>query len=289
MYNDQCWYVPKWSSVRRLDNGKTRKKRTIFGQKDKKHFAAIIKMSIFAEMKTMVFATNNRHKILEISEMLKDIVIVKSLSDVGLSGEIPETADTLEGNALQKAMWVYERIPECKSGKMACFADDTGLEVEALGGRPGVYSARYAGEHCSFDDNINKMLAEMDGQTNRKACFRTVICLIEKAESGVNGERRTENGERATQDGAQASCLQEAKKGERATQEGEMSIKYFEGRVDGTILTERYGEEGFGYDPIFMPDRFAVSFAEMPLEVKNHISHRGRAVAKLVEYLRMKN
>ena len=259
MYNDQCWYVPKRSSVRRLDDGKTRKKRTIFGQKDKKHFAAIIKMSIFAEMKTMVFATNNRHKILEISEMLKDIVIVKSLSDVGLSGEIPETADTLEGNALQKAMWVYERMPECKSGKMACFADDTGLEVEALGGRPGVYSARYAGEHCSFDDNINKMLAEMDGQTNRKACFRTVICLIEKAESGVNGERRTENGE-------------------RATQEGEMSIKYFEGRVDGTILTERYGEEGFGYDPIFMP-----------LEVKNHISHRGRAVAKLVEYLRMKN
>ena len=240
-------------------------------------------------MKTMVFATNNRHKILEISEMLKDIVIVKSLSDVGLSGEIPETSDTLEGNALQKAMWVYERMPECKSGKMACFADDTGLEVEALGGRPGVYSARYAGEHCSFDDNINKMLAEMDGQTNRKACFRTVICLIEKAESGVNGERRTENGERATQDGAQASCLQEAQKGERATQEGEMSIKYFEGRVDGTILTERYGEEGFGYDPIFMPDRFAVSFAEMPLEVKNHISHRGRAVAKLVEYLRMKN
>ena len=275
--------------MRRLDDGKTRKKRTIFGQKDKKHFAAIIKISIFAEMKTMVFATNNRHKILEISEMLKDIVIVKSLSDVGLSGEIPETADTLEGNALQKAMWVYERMPECKSGKMACFADDTGLEVEALGGRPGVYSARYAGEHCSFDDNINKMLAEMDGQTNRKACFRTVICLIEKAESGVNGERRTENGERATQDGAQASCLQEAQKGERATQEGEMSIKYFEGRVDGTILTERYGEEGFGYDPIFMPDRFAVSFAEMPLEVKNHISHRGRAVAKLVEYLRMKN
>ena len=289
MYNDQCWYVPKRSSVGRLDNGKTRKKRTIFGQKDKKHFAAIIKMSIFAEMKTMVFATNNRHKILEISEMLKDIVIVKSLSDVGLSGEIPETADTLEGNALQKAMWVYERMPECKSGKMACFADDTGLEVEALGGRPGVYSARYAGEHCSFDDNINKMLAEMGGQTNRKACFRTVICLIEKAESGVNGERRTENGERTTQDGAQASCLQKAQKGERATQEGEMSIKYFEGRVDGTILTERYGEEGFGYDPIFMPDRFAVSFAEMPLEVKNHISHRGRAVAKLVEYLRMKN
>ena len=274
MYNDQCWYVPKRSSVWRLDDGKTRKKRTIFGQKDKKHFAAIIKMSIFAEMKTMVFATNNRHKILEISEMLKDIIIVKSLSDVGLSGEIPETADTLEGNALQKAMWVYERMPECKSGKMACFADDTGLEVEALGGRPGVHSARYAGEHCSFDDNINKMLAEMDGQTNRRACFRTVICLIEGAKSG---KMRAESGKR------------KAESGELSDAAAPFSVKYFEGRVDGTILTERYGKEGFGYDPIFMPDRFAVSFAEMPLEVKNHISHRGRAVAKLVEYLRMKN
>ena len=234
-------------------------------------------------MKTLVFATNNKHKLQEVSQMLNGVVEIKSLADMGLEGDIPETADTLQGNALQKAQWVWERT------HMDCFADDTGLEVEALNGAPGVYSARYAGEHCSFDDNINKMLAEMDGQTNRKACFRTVICLIEKAESGVNGERRTENGERATQDGAQASCLQEAQKGERATQEGEMSIKYFEGRVDGTILTERYGEEGFGYDPIFMPDRFAVSFAEMPLEVKNHISHRGRAVAKLVEYLRMKN
>ena len=191
LYNGRCWYGSGRSLARRLDDGKTGQNPTAFTPVGEKHFAAIIKMSIFAEMKTMVFATNNRHKILEISEMLKDIVIVKSLSDVGLSGEIPETADTLEGNALQKAMWVYERMPECKSGKMACFADDTGLEVEALGGRPGVYSARYAGEHCSFDDNINKMLAEMDGQTNRKACFRTVICLIEKAESGVNGERRT--------------------------------------------------------------------------------------------------
>ena len=189
-------------------------------------------------MKELVFATNNKHKLQEVSQMLEGIVHIKSLSDAGLSGDIPETADTLEGNALQKARWVYERTGS------DCFADDTGLEVDALGGRPGVYSARYAGEHCTFDDNINKMLAEMDGKTNRKACFRTVICLLE------HGEPR-----------------------------------YFEGRVDGTILTERYGKEGFGYDPIFMPDRFAVSFAEMPLEVKNHISHRGRAVAKLVEYL----
>ena len=197
------------------------------------------KITIFADMKKLIFATNNKHKLLEVSEMLHSIVKIESLSESGLSGEIPETADTLEGNALQKATWVYERTG------MDCFADDTGLEVEALDGRPGVYSARYAGEHCSFDDNINKMLGEMEGKTNRRACFRTVICLMEK---GVP--------------------------------------RYFEGRVDGEILTERHGEEGFGYDPIFMPDRFAVSFAEMPLEVKNHISHRGRAVAKLVAYLK---
>ena len=190
-------------------------------------------------MKELVFATNNTHKLMEVSEMLKSVINIQSLSEAGLSGDIPETADTLEGNALQKAQWVYER-----TGK-DCFADDTGLEVEALDGRPGVYSARYAGEHCSFDDNINKMLDEMEGKTNRRACFRTVICLIE------GGKPR-----------------------------------YFEGRVDGVILTERYGKEGFGYDPIFMPDRFAVSFVEMPLEVKNHISHRGRAVAKLVDYLK---
>ena len=129
-------------------------------------------------------------------------------------------------------------------GHTDCFADDTGLEVDALGGAPGVYSARYAGEHCSFDDNIDKLLAALDGRTDRKADFRTVICLIE------NGVPR-----------------------------------YFEGRVDGHILTERHGAEGFGYDPVFMPDRFAVSFAEMPLDVKNSISHRGLAVAKLKEYL----
>ncbi len=189
-------------------------------------------------MRTLVFATNNKHKLHEVSEILHDSVQIKSLSDMGLEGDIPETADTLQGNALQKAQWVWDRV------HTDCFADDTGLEVEALDGAPGVYSARYAGEHCSFDDNINKLLAALDGNTNRRACFRTVICLIE------NGVPR-----------------------------------YFEGRVDGVILTERYGTDGFGYDPIFMPDRFAVSFAEMPLEVKNMISHRGLAVKQLVEYL----
>jgi XTP/dITP diphosphohydrolase len=190
-------------------------------------------------MRTLIFATNNRHKLQEVSEMLKGIVQIRSLAEMGLEGDIPETADTLQGNALQKAQWVYDRTG------MDCFADDTGLEVEALGGAPGVYSARYAGEHCSFDDNIDKLLAALDGNTNRRADFRTVICLMEK---GVP--------------------------------------RYFEGRVDGVILTERYGKEGFGYDPVFMPDRFAVSFAEMPLDVKNRISHRGLAVQKLVEYIK---
>lgn len=198
-------------------------------------------------MRTLIFATNNKHKLQEVSKMLNGIVEIKSLEEMGLSGEIPETADNLEGNALQKAEWVWERTG------MSCFADDTGLEVEALDGRPGVYSARYAGEHCSFDDNINKMLGEMEGKENRNACFRTVICLLEA---------------------------------DKADPERHAAPKYFEGRVDGEILTERYGKDGFGYDPIFMPERFAVSFAEMPLEVKNSISHRGRAVKALVEYIK---
>lgn len=189
-------------------------------------------------MRRLIFATNNKHKLHEVRELLGNKIEIVSLAEIGLEGDIPETADTLDGNALQKARWVWERTGE------DCFADDTGLEVEALGGAPGVYSARYAGEHCSFDDNINKLLKALDGTDNRKADFRTVVCLIEKGKE-----------------------------------------RYFEGRVDGKILTERYGDEGFGYDPIFMPERFAVSFAEMPLEVKNMISHRGRAIAKLAEYL----
>ncbi len=189
-------------------------------------------------MRELIFATNNKHKLEEVSQLLEGKATIVSLAQAGLEGEIPETADTLQGNALQKAQWVWER-----TGK-DCFADDTGLEVDALDGAPGVYSARYAGEHCTFDDNVNKLLDAMEGKTNRKAAFRTVICLIE------GGEPR-----------------------------------YFEGKVEGCILTERYGKGGFGYDPVFMPDRFAVSFAEMPLEVKNQISHRGLAVSQLVQYL----
>lgn len=194
-------------------------------------------------MRTLIFATNNKHKLQEVREMLEGVAIIKSLEEMGLSGEIPETSETLQGNALQKAEWVWNRT------HMDCFADDTGLEVEALDGRPGVYSARYAGEHCSFDDNVNKMLDEMKDKDNRKACFRTVICLIEGASADMP------------------------------------TPQYFEGRVDGEILRERYGKEGFGYDPIFMPEHFAVSFAEMPLEVKNQISHRGRAVKQLVNHI----
>lgn len=192
-------------------------------------------------MRKLIFATNNKHKVEEVRAALAGAVQIVTLAEAGLSGEIPETADTLQGNALQKAQWVWERTG------LDCFADDTGLEVDALGGAPGVYSARYAGEHCSFDDNVNKLLAALQGQTNRRADFRTVICLIERGEP-----------------------------------------KYFEGRVDGQILTERHSNgEGFGYDPVFMPDRFALSFAEMPLDVKNRISHRGLAVQKLAEYLKV--
>lgn len=190
-------------------------------------------------MRRLIFATNNKHKVEEVRAALAGLIEVVTLAEAGLHGEIPETADSLQGNACQKARWVWERTG-CD-----CFADDTGLEVEALGGAPGVYSARYAGEHCSFDDNVDKLLNVLKDEGNRRADFRTVICLIE------GGEER-----------------------------------YFEGRVDGQILTERRsGGEGFGYDPVFMPDRFALSFAEMPLEVKNLISHRGLAVKKLAAYL----
>lgn len=192
-------------------------------------------------MKTLIFASNNKHKLEEIRNLLEDIVEIKSLKEIGLEGDIPETADTLEGNATQKAEWVYSRTG------MDCFADDTGLEVEALNGEPGVYSARYAGENCSFADNVNKLLKALEGHSNRNARFRTAICLIE------NGEK-----------------------------------KYFEGIVNGTITTFEAGNEGFGYDPIFLPEGHNKTFAEMPLDIKNKISHRGRAIQKLVEYLKSK-
>ncbi len=186
----------------------------------------------------IVFATHNRHKSEEACQILGPRWTLRNLHDLGQTEEIPETADTLQGNALQKAQFVYDKY------HLSCFADDTGLEVEALNGAPGVYSARYAGKHCSFADNVNKLLHEMQGKTNRRACFKTVVAL---------------------------SLIHMA--------------HFFEGRVDGTIIESPRGGEGFGYDPVFVPDGFSETFAEMSAEQKNKISHRGRAMAKLIEFL----
>lgn len=188
-------------------------------------------------MKKLVFATHNLHKLEEIREILKNHEVV-GLPDIGCHEDIVEDADNLQGNAKIKADFVTNNF------HLDCFADDTGLEVEALGGAPGVYSARYAGEGCSYHDNVVKLLDAMKGFENRKARFRTVIAL------NLNGEQH-----------------------------------FFEGIVNGKILTEEHGEGGFGYDPIFQPDGYEESFAEMGIEVKNQISHRGRATAKLVEFL----
>ena len=189
-------------------------------------------------MREIVIATNNKHKVEEIRSVVDGKIKIITLAELGCKEDIPETGETLEENARQKARYIWE-----KYGK-DCFADDTGLMVDALDGKPGVYSARFAGEKCSFDDNIDLMLEMMDGKTNRKAYFSTVFCLIE-------GGKET----------------------------------LFEGRCEGCILTERYGRGGFGYDPIFMPNGFGESFAEMSLEEKNKISHRGKATDKLIKYL----
>jgi XTP/dITP diphosphohydrolase len=192
-------------------------------------------------MKALVFATHNSHKASEINNLLGGLYEIRELDAIGITEDIPENGDTLEANARQKARYVYDRTG------LDVFADDTGLEVEALGGRPGVYTARYAGEECDSVKNMKKLLAELEGQSNRKARFRTVICLIS---GGVE--------------------------------------HLFEGVVNGTITTSFSGTEGFGYDPIFMPDGENRTFAEMPLSEKNKISHRGLAVAKLVNFLQNK-
>lgn len=189
-------------------------------------------------MKKIIFATNNAHKLEEVRHYLKDLYQVISLKEIGFTEDIPEPYETLEENALTKSKTIFEKFG------MDCFADDTGLEVDALNGAPGVYSARYAGPNCTFEDNVNKMLEEMKNKQNRKARFRTVVSLI------LNGKEY-----------------------------------YFEGEVTGVIARERSGAEGFGYDPIFIPEGLELSFAEMGLDEKNKISHRGRAVAKLVAFL----
>ncbi|WP_405371339.1 non-canonical purine NTP diphosphatase [Phocaeicola sp.] len=190
-------------------------------------------------MRKLVFATNNAHKLEEIRAILGDKVEVLSLKDIQCDVDIPETADTLEGNAVLKAEYIYRHYG------LDCFADDTGLEVEALNGAPGVYSARYAGgEGHDSEANMRKLLAEMEGKTNRKAQFRTVICLIEGGAEHL-----------------------------------------FEGVVKGEIIEEKRGASGFGYDPVFMPEGYTETFAEMGSEEKNRISHRARAVQALCAYL----
>lgn len=186
----------------------------------------------------LVFATNNKHKLEELQAILGNDFQLLSLKDIGCNEEIPEEQPTLEGNARQKAQYVFEKY------NYSCFADDTGLEIEGLNGEPGVYSARYAGEAKDAGANMDKVLAKMGKIKNRNARFRTVISLF------LDGEE-----------------------------------KQFEGIVEGQIRTEKRGDSGFGYDPIFQPHGFDKTFAEMTLDDKNKISHRGRAVEKLVKYL----
>lgn len=188
----------------------------------------------------LVFATNNAHKLEEISSILGDKIELLSLKDIGCHEDIPETADTLEGNALLKSSFIYRNYG------LNSFGDDTGLEVEALGGAPGVYSARYAGgEGHDSQANMRKLLCELEGVENRKARFRTAISLI------LDGKEYL-----------------------------------FEGIINGEIIKEKRGDSGFGYDPIFKPEGYEQTFAELGAEVKNEISHRALAVKKLAQSLK---
>ena len=187
----------------------------------------------------LVFATNNAHKLEEVVAILGDQVELLSLNDIGCQADIPETAETLEGNALLKSSYIY------KNYHLDCFADDTGLEVETLNGAPGVYSARYAGgEGHDAQANMLKLLHELDGKENRKALFRTAISLI------LDGKEYL-----------------------------------FEGVIKGEIIKEKRGDSGFGYDPVFMPEGYDRTFAELGNDIKNQISHRALAVQKLCEFL----
>lgn len=186
----------------------------------------------------IVFATNNKHKLQEVKHIIGDTFNIISLNELQCFDDIPETENTLEGNALLKARYIHERF-HCN-----CFADDTGLEIEALDGKPGVFSARYAGEQCSFEDNINKILLELEGKTNRKALFRTVIALI------INDKEYL-----------------------------------FEGNIKGEIIENKKGISGFGYDPVFIPEGYSETFAEMGNDLKNTISHRALATQKLTQFL----
>lgn len=198
-------------------------------------------LEIFHRILSMkvVAATNNPNKLSEFKMILGQEVEIQSLNDIGWEGDIPETGDTLVANALQKANTIFEFC------KLPCISDDTGLEIEALEGRPGVFSARYAGADCSPKENMNKVLNELEGVVNRKATFRTIIAFLAE---GVE--------------------------------------EFFEGSIEGNITEKESGAKGFGYDPIFKPEGYKETFAEMPSETKNSISHRGRALRKLEAYFK---
>jgi len=191
-------------------------------------------------MDKLVFATNNSHKLTEVRAILEPEFEIISLADINCFDDIAETAETLEGNALLKANYIHSKFD------INCFADDTGLEVEGLNGAPGVYSARYAGKDNNAFNNMSKVLYLLGENNNRKACFRTVIALIQHTK-----------------------------------------ISYFEGKIEGTIALKPQGENGFGYDPIFIPNGYDVSFAQLDAIEKNKISHRALAVEKLVNYLKL--
>lgn len=189
-------------------------------------------------MKKIVFATNNQHKLDEVKKITEGLTEIVSLSEINCFDDIPETADTLEGNALQKARYVKEKFG------FDCFADDTGLEVEALDNAPGVYSARYAGPEHNSESNMKLLLKNMEGITNRKARFRTVIALL------MDGKEYL-----------------------------------FDGIVEGIIIDEKRGNSGFGYDPVFVPNGYNETFAQLGSDIKNNISHRAKAVLKLHDFL----
>ena len=185
----------------------------------------------------LVFASNNANKIKEIQQLVPSTIQIVSLQDIGCTEDIPETADTIEGNAILKANYVTEKYG------LNCFADDSGLEVDALNGEPGVYSSRYASEPKNDDNNMNKLLLNLKDKTSRKANFKTVICL------NINGEQHL-----------------------------------FIGIVNGEIIDKKVGNNGFGYDPIFVADGYTKTFAELTMEEKSSISHRGLAVKQLVSF-----
>lgn len=188
----------------------------------------------------LVFASNNKNKILEIQSILPDTIEILSLESIGCHEDIPETAETIEGNAILKANYVTQKYG------YNCFADDTGLEVDSLNGEPGVYSARYAGEQRNSDDNMNKLLECLSDKNNRKAQFKTVIAL------NLNGKQHL-----------------------------------FTGIARGEITLEKSGNQGFGYDPIFKPEEYQETFAQLSLDIKNKISHRGKATQQLIDFLKV--